>query len=297
MPAQAGVAPVEQRFYPSSVRVRLPPPAVVKHCAALLVTGFALAAAGCIHGDEEASPSRASPPLVEKTVVEGGSRRERALLQRVVNGMKKTTIKRITIAPAASRRATNGAKAVAIRYTSAPGMTTRRQWDQWIVAGAFSRRLAAARLPAQVDAGDERGGFTARPRLKGNPDPRPLNPRKAGIVKGIDRAARKSGGAVVRLEVHQPYGVAIALSVAAKDPADFLKTRLRPLLRSLDTYRRRLEGVYVAVLDEELRLVLEWGSWTRNPAGSYWVRNDLTNCSPIRQSAPPGEEPPPPCPT
>jgi hypothetical protein len=269
----------------------------VKRCAALLATGFALAAAGCLHGDEEAAPGRIAPTLVAETVVEGGSTRERALLRRAVDGMKRTTLRRITIGPVASRRKTNGARAVAIRFTAVPGEAARRQWDEWIVAGAFSRRLAAAGLPAQVDGADERGGFTARPRLRGNPDPRPLGARRAGIVRGIDRAARKSGGAVVRLEVHQPYGVAVALAVAAKDPASFLKTRLRPLLRSLDVYRPRLEGLYVAVLDEELRLALEWGSWTRNPAGSYWVRNDLTNCSPIRQSAPPGEEPPPPCPT
>jgi hypothetical protein len=269
----------------------------VKRYAALLATGFALAAAGCFHADEEASPGRVAPTLVETTVVEGGSRRERAILRRVMNGMKKTTLKKIAIAPAAARRKTNGARAMAITFTPVPSATTRRQWDEWIVAGAFSRRLRAAGLPAQVDGADERGGFTARPKLKGEPDPRPLGARQAGIVMGIQRAAKKSGGSLVRIEVHRPYGVAVALSVAAKDPASFLKTRLRPLLRTLETYRPRLEGIYLAVLDEELLLALEWGSWTRNPAGSYWVRDDLTNCSPIRQSGPPGEDPPPPCPT
>jgi hypothetical protein len=47
-------------------------------------------------------------------------------------------------------------------------------------------------------------------------------------VKGIRNAARRSGRDVVRLEVHRPYGVTFALSLAAEDPASFLKERLRP---------------------------------------------------------------------
>jgi hypothetical protein len=67
-------------------------------------------------------------------------------------------------------------------------------------------------------------------------------------------------------------------------------------MEKLDVHRPRLEGFYLAVLDEDRRLAVEWGSWTRNPAGSYWVRRDLANCSPIRQSEPPGAKPPPDCP-
>jgi hypothetical protein len=115
-------------------------------------------------------------------------------------------------------------------------------------------------------------------------------------VKAIRAAAKRSGGEVARLEVHRPYGVAVAISLVADDPAKFLKQELRPLIGRLDDSRQRLEGVYLAVLDERRLLALEWGTWTRNPAGLYWVRRDLANCSPIRQSEPPGAEPPPRCP-
>ena len=162
----------------------------------------------------------------------------------------------------------------------------RRQWDEWIVAGAFSRRLLAAGLSAEVDATSRAGAFTARPRLKGQPNPKPLGRRQvSAIVKAIRAAANKSGGEVARLEVHRPHGVAVALVVASRDPASFLKTKLRRLLASLDRQRSRLEGLYLAVLDETSRLALEWGSWTRNPAGNYWVRHDRTACSPIEQTA------------
>lgn len=133
------------------------------------------------------------------------------------------------------------------------------------MAGAFSRRLDAAGLPAEVAAIGSATEFTARPRLSEQPDPEPLSRgRQAAVVKGIRKAATRSGGQVVRLEVHRPYGVAFALSVAADDPAAFLEEQLRPLIQRLDVHRSRLGGIYLAVLDGRNRLALEMGSWKRN---------------------------------
>jgi hypothetical protein len=212
--------------------------------------------------------------------------------------MEKTTLTRAAIGPQQGRREIERGAAVPLAFTLvAGGPSVRRQWEQWIVAGAFSRRLDAAGLPADVDASDRSGAFTARPRVAGHPDPGPLPRRQeTAVVQAIRRAARRSGGEVVRLEVHRPYGAAVALTVAAEEPASFLKERLRRLIAQLGTQRQKLEGLYLAVLDERRRLALEWGAWTRNPAGSYWVRRDLANCSPIEQSEPPGAEEPPPCP-
>jgi hypothetical protein len=272
---------------------------LVKASSALIAIGLALVAASCSgDDDEQAAPGRVQPKLVQSTVVEGGLPRERALLRRVLRGMQKTTLSRVAIGPREGRREADGGAAVPIAFTLVPGgATVRRQWDEWIVAGAFSRRLDAAGISAEVDGSDRQGGFTARPKLPGQPDPRPLpRSQEAAVVKGIRSAARRSGGDVIRLEVHRPYGVAVALSLAAEDPASFLKGKLRPLIGRLSVHRQRLEGIYLAVLDERGRLALEWGAWTRNPAGSYWVRRDLANCSPIEQSEPPGSEPPPDCP-
>jgi hypothetical protein len=272
----------------------------VKACGALIATGFVLVAgSGCFGGDDEqTAQSRVPPKLVNSTVVTGGGRLERALLQRVVRGMEKTTLTRIAIGPVKTRRETDGGRAVPISFTLVRGgPSVRRRWDEWIVAGAFSRRLQAAGLSAEVDGSDREGGFTARPKLPRQPDPRPLSRRQeAAVVKGIRNAARRSGGNVVRVEVHRPYGAAVALTLSPKDSASFLKNKLRSLIGRLGVHRVRLEGIYVAVLDERRRLVLEWGAWTRNPAGTYWVRRDLANCSPIRQSEPPGADPAPACP-
>jgi hypothetical protein len=269
----------------------------------VVLAGLALTAAGCAGDDDETAErdsrpaeavgqGRVPPKLVETTAVEGGSADERQLLRRVVNGMEETALERIEIAGGGSRD-----NAVAIELTPISGPTARRQWDSWIVAGALSRRLQAADSPALVEASDGRSGFIARPRVRGNPDPRPISAeRERAILGGIRGAVRRSGADVVSLEAHRPYGVAIALSVSTDEPATFLKDKLRPLFTALDKYRPQLEGVYLAVLEDRRRIVLEWGSWTRNPAGTFWVRRDLANCSPIRQSGPPGSKPAPKCP-
>lgn len=268
----------------------------------LVVAGIVLTATGCFVGDSEDSAETAEqerrrvPTLLESTTVKGGSAREKSLLQRAVAGMKKTSLKEVSFGRTGARGETGG-RTIALRFTTIRAETIRRQWDEWIVTGAFSRRLLAAGLPAKVDAQDGRGAFTARPRLKGEPDPRPLpRAREAAVVNALRKAAAEVKADVVTLEVHRPFGVAIALTLAPADTIAFLKTNLRPLLQDLEAQRKKLEGIYLAVLDEERELALEWGSWTRNPAGVYWVRRDLANCSPIRQSEPPGTPKPPACP-
>jgi hypothetical protein len=273
----------------------------------VLGIGIVLAAVGCSLGDSGEDPvegtaptaleRRTVPTFVKATAVKGGSIREKSLLQDAIDGMESTSLKKIVISGPAARRKTDGGRVIALQFTSIPAETARRQWDAWVVTGAFSRRLLAAGLPAEVDAKDDGGAFTARPRLKGTPDPKPLPPaREAAIVKALRRAATKAKAEVVTLEVHRPYGVAIALSLAPADTGHFLKTQLRPFFETLDAHRSRLEGIYLAVLDGERELALEWGSWTRNPVGVYWVRRDLASCSPIRQSDPPGTPPAPACP-
>jgi hypothetical protein len=274
----------------------------MKAFAVLAASALALAVAGCGGDDDEPAAQergrpaqaqvqgRVPPELVGTTAVEGGSADERQLLQEAVDGMEETTLERIEISGGEG-------EGVAIEFTPVPGATSRRQWDEWMVAGALSRRLQAEGSPAAVNASGGGAGFTARPRVRGNPDPRPLPAdREAAIRRAIRNAVRRSGADLVSLEAHRPYGVAIALSVSTDDPASFLKEKLRGLLTALDAHRPRLEGIYLAVLEDRRRVVLEWGSWTRNPAGTFWVRPDLADCSPIRQAGPPGTKPPPKCP-
>src|SRR5918992_2312037 len=173
----------------------------VRAPTAVVAIGLALAAGGCSGDDDEpAAEGRAPVELVENTAVEGGPQRERVLLRRAVGGMDETTLTRIMIGPVRGRREGDTGAAVPIVFTPVGGASVRRRWDEWIVAGAFSRRLLAARLPAEVDGADPDGAFTARPRLPRQPDPQALSRRQeAAIVKAIRSAVKRSGGAVTRL--------------------------------------------------------------------------------------------------
>jgi len=272
----------------------------VKLLTAVVTTASLLSATACSGGDGQERPDpqgRAAPRLVQRIAVEGGSEVELDLLRDVADGMAATTLTRATISPLEGRRRLDGESVVGLSFATVKGLTARRQWDEWIVAGAYSRRLLEADLAAVVDGSDARGAFTAQPRVEGSPDPEPLGESdERALLQLVRAAATESGAALTRLDVHRPHGLALALSLAPDEPAVFLRDGLRPLLDALEAHRADLEGLYLAVLDDRRRLVLEWGAWNRNPAGTYWVRRDLADCSPIRQSEPPGTEPPPPCP-
>jgi hypothetical protein len=68
------------------------------------------------------------------------------------------------------------------------------------------------------------------------------------------------------------------VTLAASDPASFLKHRLQ---RFLD--RTRLphrENVYLRIVDGHGAGVLEWS--ITGPHGSLWIRHDVFQCSPIQ---------------
>jgi hypothetical protein len=113
--------------------------------AVLVATGLALADAACLHGDDdEATPSRIPAKLSGRTVVRGAPPRERALLQRAVRGMERTTLTRIAIRPLEEGQTGEGA-AVAISFTwhagrASGGNGTSGSWR--VPSAATSRRPA-----------------------------------------------------------------------------------------------------------------------------------------------------------
>ena len=172
----------------------------------------------------------------------------------------------------------------------------RRVCDEAAPVGRVDRRgraqpaLLATDSPAVVDGSDDIGVFTARPKVRGEPrSPATLRRSREAILKGIRSAVTTVWRRPRQPQAHRPYGTAIALSVSTDDPARFLADKMQPLLTSLVPPPSR-RGRLPRVLENRRQLVLEWGSWTRNPAGTFWVRRDLADCSPIRQSGPPGTQ-------
>ena len=71
---------------------------------------------------------------------------------------------------------------------------------------------------------------------------------------------------------------AASVTLAASDPASFLKHRLQ---RFLDRTRlAHRQDVYLRIVDGRGGSVLEWS--VTGPHGSLWIRHDVFECSPIQ---------------
>ena len=102
--------------------------------------------------------------------------------------------------------------------------------------------------------------------LPGKPSPR--------YVRLIRREALAARAEPVR--VRAAGGAAVA-TLAASDPAAFLKHRLQRFLdRTLFAHR---ENAYLRIVDAQGGRVLEWTH--RGAGGSLWIRRDVFECSPI----------------
>jgi hypothetical protein len=117
--------------------------------------------------------------------------------------------------------------------------------------------------------------------------------RVASVRQRLAAVTASSGGLLVRLGVRRAPEPAPELVIASIDPARYLKHGLPHLLPFLHGDN----SLYLAVLDERGRLVLEWAlNGDTNPNhGSLYVRPRLERCSPIVAIGWPSQLPP--CPT
>jgi hypothetical protein len=165
-----------------------------------------------------------------------------------------------------------------------------------MLAGAFGRRLIAHGLKGTITLNDGQLGGRMRPRVFHIPDPAPASTDEATNVGTVFRTAAVNAGAhVLEARAGNPYGLSPTVTLTVSHPAAFLKHQLRHLLEIYNRHRSAYEGYYVGILDERGRRVLEAGNSTRYPSGAYWVRRDLSNCSPITTLGTPFGRQPPPC--
>jgi hypothetical protein len=112
-------------------------------------------------------------------------------------------------------------------------------------------------------------------RSVGRAEPRQRRPRAAAVRRRLEQAVVAGGGAVIRLSFRGADGHAPDLVIAAADPARYLRHGLRRVVRLL----RHDPGLYVEVVDDHGRRVLEWT--LDGPGGSLFVRRGLERCSPV----------------
>jgi hypothetical protein len=225
--------------------------------------------------------------------INGGSALERKIMRQVIERLAPRTIGSVTI------RESLHPAAIDLSMTHLPWRTSRVRplWEDWIVAAAFARRLVHGKPRPTVTLAESDFADRIWPRPEQNPDPKPLSPaRAASVADDFRRTSLQTGARVLEARVGRPYGLAPSVTLSVRDPARFLRYKLGALLDSLNRGRNRYEGSYLGIVDSNGRVVLETGGSTRVQAGSYWVRRDLDNCSPIVHLGSPSRAQPPRCP-
>ncbi len=254
-------------------------------------------AAGCM-GDDTTSASALvarDEARASSVRITGASSSQRRLLRSILAGMGNTRITEIDIRATTRPRLPDG-QAMSLHAKHDDDL--RAGWEQMLVAGVFSERSGLLALPPIATAGSRqiRGSMTIGAT---KPDPRfkPFRRDDAGaVLDGIERAARRSGAKLERVELLQPEGLAVAARLRVEQPARYLSERLDVLFEELDSDTARYEGRYLEVVDGRGRPVLkEFGVSRLHWGGGGPVDKRYAGCAFLGLSRPSGYDPPP-CP-
>lgn len=279
---------------------------------ARLVLGFvclvSIGGVGC-GGAAERRPKAASPqiakisPSAVKTQIDGGSPGERNLLRLILAGMGPTGINTALIEDPDAIWNPYPAGAVVLKLDSGPlDPDPRASWEEYLVAGAFLDRSEAEGFPPVLALESTNGASRIGPRRPGAGVPRPP-PAHAGseqaALETFRSAATRSGATVRELRVLEPYGIALAIKLEARNPARFLQDRLRGFLQDLGvpSLAPRYDGFAIELVDEDGERAMMVTEASRAGSFSQWIRPALAGCDPLpTHPGPCCPEPPPPCP-
>ena len=237
-------------------------------------------------------PARAN---ISVPPISGGMPAQRALLRHVVTALGGTQVQRIAI----SRAGAGGVKLVmqpGRLDRSRASTSVRLQWDAQLVAYSLLRLSQQRSLPPVL-------GFSVEGQSRSF---RSLRPRRlpafarARILQPVQGAVTRSGGRVVELNLFRPAGPALAIVAAANRPAQFIQDRLAPIISASNSVAPRLDGFYVAVVDNRGSVVFAYSKAQQRGVSStaLWVRPDLLGCAlnlPVENEVAPDGAPP--CPT
>lgn len=227
--------------------------------------------------------------------ISGGTPAQRTLLRHVVIALGGTQVRRIAI----SRVGTVGVKLVMEpgRFDrSRASQSVRLEWDAHLVAYSLLRLSQRQRLPPVLGfsvAGQSRSFRSVRPRRLPAFD-------RTRILRPVQSAAKQSGSRVVELNLFRPAGPALAVVTATARPAHFIQDRLAPVISASNSVAPRLDGFYVAVVDNHGSVVFAYGNAQQRGVSStsLWVRPDLLGCAvnlPVENEVAPDGAPP--CPS
>ena len=205
-------------------------------------------------------------PAAYAPVIAGGSPAERALLRRIVRGMRPTQLRMLTVEPAPKEwhpLRPGDVELVATEARVARGHdNSLGDWEAWLVGGAFRDRSASLGLPRVVVVADGSGAS----RVTGGrslPAARPDG--LASFRRRVVAAAETSGGHVLFVRAAEPDGYSADVALQIAHPVWFLRRRLQPLQVRLQ--RLRSDGIFLALYEANGKPLYVSGQSTRLSSG------------------------------
>jgi hypothetical protein len=262
-----------------------------------------MAASGCGQARESVTTAhlqatgRIVVPVAHTPVISGGSPAERALLRRIVRGLRPTQLRRLRVEPAPKQWHPLRPGDVELMATEAPVAHSHDNslgdWEAWLVGGAFRDRSASLGLPRVVVVANGSGAdrVTGGRALPAAP-PKGL----AAFRRRVMAAAEASGGRVVYVRTALPDGYSADVALQVAHPVGFLRRRLRPL--QLRLQRLRSDGIFLALYEANGRPLFVSGGSTRLSSGLAGVPDRrYRSCVEVGFGGPFTLAPPLPCPS
>jgi hypothetical protein len=241
---------------------------------------------------------QSSAPSDVTTRIVGATPKQESILREILAGLGETVIEEARVSPAGKDWTPVHPNSVVLHidFTKADE-NARGYWEASLLAEAFDRRSRALNLQhvAAYETPGEGYGLQD-PDEPGRPSRKPITAQE--LTSKAEAAAKESGASIVELRLVRPQHLALAITVEANNPADYLRHHLVTMLDAIPSPSdREYDGLYVLVVDRNGKFVwVSAGSVSDNMSGGGGgARPDLAGCDPRPSFGSTGYTPPP-CP-
>lgn len=235
-------------------------------------------------------------PADVTTKIVGATPKQGSILREILAGLGENVIEQVRVSPAGRDWTPIHPNSIVLHidFTKAD-QNARGFWEAALLAQAFDRRSRALNLQPVAGYESPGEGYGLQdPGEQERPSRKPITAEE--LTSKAAAAAKKSGAKLVELRLVRPQHLALAITVEANNPADYLRHHLSTMLDAIPSPSdREYDGLYVLVVDHKGKFVwVSAGSVSDNiSGGGGGVRPDLAGCDPrpgfgsIRYTPPP----------
>jgi hypothetical protein len=244
---------------------------------------------GCYQPPPSAGPANKEPLRCDAEEplpgIEGASPKQAALLREILGGIGRTDVEKITVLKA-EKDMPGPAGAVQLIF-DVPLDDRVANWHMELIANAFRAGSDELGLPPVVFSSGGHGGEALVDDPNASREDELTFAEAREIAIRIQEAAARHDARVLRLRLIRPRRFAFVVELQAKDPAEFLVSGFKEVVKPMDEVGpRRYDGRSIEVVDGDGKFVLGSGGW-------FSVRNDVSGCAPVISGF---DTDPPPCP-